>query len=86
MRYFRSMGFGLLAVLASAMLFQIARAGGHYYPPVTDALVKEECGSCHLAFPPSMLPSSSWQRLMAGLKNHFGDDASVDPATANRIR
>ena len=57
MRLYRSMIFGLFVVVASAMLLQIARAGGNYYPPVSDALVKEECGSCHLAFPPSMLPS-----------------------------
>ncbi|MBL8399104.1 MAG: diheme cytochrome c [Candidatus Accumulibacter sp.] len=85
MRLYRSMIFGLFVVVASAMLLQIARAGGNYYPPVSDALVKEECGSCHLAFPPSMLPSTSWQRLMGGLKNHFGDDVSLDPASVSRI-
>ena len=47
-------------------------------PPVADPVVKEECGSCHLAFAPSMLPARSWQRMMGDLKNHFGDDASVD--------
>jgi len=32
-----------------------------------------------------MLPKSSWTRIMGDLKNHFGDDASVDAVTAERI-
>jgi len=83
---YRALAIGLVTIALSALLFQRAQAGGsHYFAPVGDPVVKEECGSCHLAFPPSMLPASSWQRMMADLKNHFGDDASVNPATARRI-
>jgi hypothetical protein len=32
-----------------------------------------------------MLPARSWQRMMGGLKNHFGDDASLDAGTAAKI-
>ena len=39
---------------------------------------KEECGSCHLVFPPQMLDAESWRGVMAGLPEHFGTDASVD--------
>ncbi|PKO88024.1 MAG: cytochrome C [Betaproteobacteria bacterium HGW-Betaproteobacteria-10] len=82
----RPLVIGLLAVAFSALVFSRAQAGGsHYFPPVTDPVVKEECGSCHLAFAPSMLPASSWQRMMGDLKNHFGDDASLDPQTATTI-
>ncbi|MBI4984891.1 MAG: diheme cytochrome c [Rhodocyclales bacterium] len=82
----RPVALGLAALAFSALVFGRAQAGGgHYYPPVADPLVKEECGSCHLAFAPAMLPAKSWQRVMNGLKNHFGDDASVDPAQAERI-
>ena len=45
----------------------------------------QECGSCHVAFPPGLLPASSWQRLMAGLGRHFGSDASLDAASAAAI-
>jgi hypothetical protein len=83
---YRPIALGLLAIAFSALVFQRAQAGGsHYFPPVGDPVVKEECGSCHLAFPPSMLPASSWKRMMGELTNHFGDDASVDPATARHI-
>lgn len=82
----RPLALGLVAVAFSALVLGRAQAGGgHYYPPVADPVVKEECGSCHLAFAPSMLPARSWQKMMADLKNHFGDDASVEAATAARI-
>ena len=71
----RPLALGAVALAFSALLFGRAQAGGgHYYPPVADALVKEECGSCHLAFAPAMLPAQSWARMMSELKNHFGDD------------
>lgn len=44
-----------------------------------------ECGACHLAYPPGLLPAASWQRLMADLPRHFGTDASVDAATLKQL-
>lgn len=40
---------------------------------------QQECGSCHVAYPPAFLPAASWQRLLGGLERHFGTDASLDP-------
>ena len=83
---FRPIALGLVVLLFSGVLLERAQAGGgHFFPPVTDPLVREECGSCHLAFAPSMLPKSSWTRMMGELKNHFGDDASLDAANTERI-
>jgi mono/diheme cytochrome c family protein len=48
-------------------------------------LYTQECGSCHLAFPPNLLPKISWQRVMKGLDKHYGSDASLDVATQNQI-
>jgi len=76
----------LLALGMSVIVFKRAQAGGdHYFPPVSDPVVKEECGGCHLAFAPSMLPARSWQKMMGTLDQHFGDDASVSPAVAAQI-
>jgi len=44
-----------------------------------------ECGSCHLAYPPGMLPPASWQKLLTGLDAHFGQNAEVDAATRARL-
>ena len=41
---------------------------------------QQECASCHVPFPPGMLPAASWQRVMADLKRHSGTDASLDSA------
>ena len=82
----RAFVIGLICLVFTALLWQRAQAGGnHFYAPVSDPVVKTECGSCHIAFSPSMLPAKSWQSMMGALKNHFGDDASVDAATASRI-
>lgn len=83
---YRPLSLGLLVIGFSALVLGRAQAGGgHYYAPVTDPVVREECGSCHLAFPAAMLPASSWKRMMGNLKQHFGDDASVDAQSAARI-
>ena len=46
---------------------------------------QQECASCHLAYPPGLLPAASWQRLMANLPRHFGTDASLDEASVREI-
>lgn len=40
----------------------------------------EECGSCHFAFPPGLLPTASWEKLLApaALQDHFGENAELD--------
>jgi nitrate/TMAO reductase-like tetraheme cytochrome c subunit len=83
---YRPIVLGLLVLGFSALVLGRAQAGGsHFFAPVNNTVVKEECGSCHLAFAPSMLPASSWTRMMGNLKDHFGDDASVDPKLAAEI-
>jgi hypothetical protein len=44
-----------------------------------------ECGGCHFAYPPQLLPAPAWRRIMSELTRHFGSDASVDSATAAEI-
>jgi cytochrome b len=51
-----------------------------------DTTYAQECGSCHMAYPPSLAPSARWIAIMDGLSNHFGEDASLEPGLASRIR
>ncbi len=44
-----------------------------------------ECSSCHMAFPARFLPATSWEAMMGDLKNHFGEDASLDATTTAAI-
>jgi cytochrome b len=50
-----------------------------------DPLWREECGSCHLAFHPNLLPARSWQRLMAEQGRHFGTDLALDAPTSAAV-
>lgn len=51
-----------------------------------DATYLGECGACHTAYHPSLAPAATWSVLLDGLKNHFGEDASLDPETTARLR
>jgi hypothetical protein len=53
--------------------------------PVTNATYREQCGGCHLAYPPGLLPADAWRRVMGDLANHYGDDASLDAAASTEI-
>lgn len=53
--------------------------------PVNNAMYKSECGSCHFAYQPGLLPSQSWKKIMSGLADHFGDNAELDATTRNAI-
>lgn len=56
-----------------------------HMPAANNALWQTECGSCHVAFPPRLLPAESWQAVMSGLDKHFGSDASLDAPSAREI-
>ena len=45
--------------------------------PVDNQLYIKECGSCHFAYQPGLLPSSSWNKIMSNLGNHYNNDASI---------
>lgn len=45
--------------------------------PVQNPQYADECGSCHMAYQPGLLPAAAWQRVMApdALSAHYGEDA-----------
>lgn len=68
---------GLLCSLAPA-----AMADDHAGRPAVPLLpaYQAECGACHVAYPPGLLPAAAWQRVMQNLPQHYGTDASLEPA------
>jgi len=50
-----------------------------------DPLWREECGSCHAVFYPALLPSRSWQKIMAEQDQHFDTDLGLDAATVAAV-
>ena len=55
------------------------------YEKESDIFV-EECASCHILYPPHLLPQKAWNKMMDNLEEHFGDDASVDDSSNKIIR
>lgn len=55
--------------------------------PVSDKQYLKECGECHFAYQPGLLPAKSWKKLLTAeaLKNHFGDNAELDKETLQVI-
>ena len=45
-----------------------------------------ECGSCHVTFRAQTLDAASWTAVLAGLDQHFGSDATLDPQALESIR
>ena len=70
-----------VAFLIVAILSIGTTQGATVNNDVKPSLYKEECASCHMAYPTWLLPARSWQKIMMKLDNHYGDNASLDPAT-----
>lgn len=43
-----------------------------------NSLWRDECGACHLAFHPSLLPARSWKSMMEGQASHFEEDLYLE--------
>jgi cytochrome b len=49
------------------------------------ALWRDECGGCHLAYHPTLLPARSWHAIVSGQHQHFGEDLALDAETIARL-
>jgi hypothetical protein len=78
----------LAALLAVSQIAWISSslAAPKIFPPIVDSGYLKECGTCHMAYPPELLPARSWTRVLGSLQDHFGDSAQLDAATQQRIR
>ncbi|MCU0957499.1 MAG: diheme cytochrome c [Hydrogenophaga sp.] len=77
--------FWLAASLGLATLSVAHADSGRQLPRDVPASYTQECAACHTAYPPGMLPARSWQRIMTGLDQHYGTDASLDAATVHQL-
>lgn len=69
---------GTFALAAASVLALLDRLPPVGIPTmVPSQTVSAECGACHWAYHPSLLPRPSWAALLADLGNHFGEDASL---------
>ena len=85
-----TIGFVTLPIVFSDNDFEWREHEEHEYRSdrvagVNNPQYKEECGSCHMAYPPGLLPAASWSKMMESLDDHFGDNAELDADTYQAI-
>lgn len=68
---------GVILFLASLPMGQALADEDANFPMPPDPLYVSECGSCHTAYAPGLLPARSWRRMMDELEHHFGSDAAL---------
>lgn len=74
--------------LAAAFVLLASPAGAGDHGKVLAPLLpkyRQECGACHVAYPPEMLAAASWKRLLGNLPNHFGTDATLDAGSTREL-
>lgn len=85
---------GILAVVAFLWLFFVTPLTFYIYYSIKTAqpelravpvIYSKECGACHMAFSPNLLPRKSWHMMMSRLDDHFGEDASLDEELRGQI-
>jgi len=74
-----------LAFLLSGCILAVACADDDDYDgrkrglgPVDNPTYKEQCGACHFAYQPALLPSGSWRKILSGLRDHHGEEIDVE--------
>lgn len=53
--------------------------------PADNALYQKECASCHFGYQPALLNKDSWVKVMGGLSEHFGTDASLGKVETQQL-
>lgn len=80
-----------LVVLASLIFSCISAFAGDNkesktLPKVTNEFYKTNCGTCHFAYQPGLLPAKSWQKIIDVPGAHPGGDLSLEKKTKAEIR
>lgn len=64
------------------------RSGKHAeesYPAPYNESYASECGACHLPYPPGLLPSESWRKILTLLPGHFENDVQIEESLLEKI-
>ena len=59
--------------------------GQRKLPIVSDTAYTENCGACHFAYQPGLLPSGSWEKILNGISDHFGESIELDSESSKTI-
>lgn len=81
----KSKAGALVLTLAVSLLVPAVSHASESSFTINYPVYQQECGSCHVAYPPQMLSAASWRSVMDGLDRHFGTDASLDEKSRSDI-
>lgn len=55
------------------------------FAPAANPVYAEQCGACHLAYPPGLLPAASWAKILNDLPEHNGEEVIIESAARQTI-
>ena len=73
------------AACAASEIFDKKYDSSAGFLQVTNAQYKAECGTCHFAYSPGVLPERSWKLVMAEIDRHYGEKLKLAPGVADGI-
>lgn len=56
------------------------------FPKIINEAYKANCGNCHFAYQPGLLPAKSWLKIIDSPGGHPGGDLPLDEGTKAEIR
>jgi diheme cytochrome c len=81
-----SFAFAASAAQAADDRFDKTQGAMYGFLAATDPVYVKECGSCHFAYSPGVLPKRSWERHLERLDKHFGESVQLNPQTLAAVR
>jgi len=53
--------------------------------PIINQTYEDQCGACHFAYQPFLLPSGSWEKILSDLDNHYDQEIDLAPESKKTI-
>ncbi len=79
--------FGALpAGAAQELFFKDSPESRNGFLAARDETYVKECGACHFAYSPGMLPARSWEKHLSRLDQHYGENVNIAPDAIARLR
>jgi hypothetical protein len=84
--------FTCMGLLLNFLILVIACASGDEYKRkksvgiVNNPTYREQCGSCHFAYQPALLPSGSWGKILSRLADHNEESVVIEESDIKIIK
>jgi len=76
----------LVGLLTPCVTFASDHKDSKAIPTVTNETYKKNCGTCHFAYQPGLLPVRSWVKIVNSPGGHPGGNLSIDMKEKSEIK